>query len=363
MRHLTVLVEGVKLYAANILKQSMLSVGGDAAVHRGVISGTARASDCLVMGDLRHFRLLVDKLQHQKGLEPLAESIRRCVTLDDRPMELRLCGTSVSFTELPVIMGILNVTPDSFSDGGIHLDQDAAVDHGLAMVEHGARIIDVGGESTRPGSRPVSADEEIRRVVPVIERLAGKTSASISVDTSKHEVARAALDAGAVIVNDVTALTGDPSMMDLAAARGCGVVLMHMRGTPATMQKDTFYRDIVSEVYGYLDERIDACIEAGIDPVSIIADPGIGFGKDVQGNLTLLRRIEEFSSLQVPVLLGHSRKAFMGGVLGRAVADRQDATDVVTAWAAANNVDMVRVHDCLRARDACAMIRAIMGGG
>jgi dihydropteroate synthase len=133
--------------------------------------------------------------------------------------------------------------------------------------------------------------------------------------------------------------------MDLAAARGFGVVLMHMRGTPATMQKDTFYRDMSRRLRN-LDERIDACIEAGIDPVSIIADPGIGFGKDVQGNLTLLRRIEEFSSLQVPVLLGHSRKAFMGGVLGRAVADRQDATDVVTAWAAANNVAMVRVHDC-----------------
>ncbi|HOM28291.1 MAG TPA: dihydropteroate synthase [Deltaproteobacteria bacterium] len=359
--HVNVLVEGVKLYAANILKQSMLSIGGDVAVHRDVISGKAESSTCLVMGDLRHYRLLIDKLGLQKGLEPLAEAIRRQVFPDEGPLEMSLCGRRVVFTELPVIMGILNVTPDSFSDGGAFLGTEAAVRHALEMVEHGAEMIDVGGESTRPGAVPVDGEEEIRRVVPVIERIVKEVDVPVSVDTSKHRVARAALEAGAVMVNDVTALRNDPAMMGLVRSTGCGVVLMHMRGTPSTMQSDTSYGDVVAEVYAFLDERIEACLEAGIDPACIAADPGIGFGKDLAGNLALVRHISEFSSLGVPVLLGHSRKSFIGAVLDSAVDNRQDGTDAVTAWAAANGVDIVRVHDCRRAKRTRAMIRAIAG--
>ncbi|HPC48428.1 MAG TPA: dihydropteroate synthase, partial [Deltaproteobacteria bacterium] len=295
MGHINLLVEGVKLYAANILKQSMLSIGGDVAVHRDVIAGRIDASNCLIMGDRRHFRLLVDKLGLQKGLEPLAESIARQVFAERGPLELHACGRVVRCEELPAIMGILNVTPDSFSDGGRHHTPGDAVRRGLAMVEEGAEIIDVGGESTRPGASPVDEEEETRRVVPVIETLAKKTQVPISVDTSKAAVARRAIDAGAVMVNDVTALTGDTHMPDLARSSGCAVVLMHMRGSPRTMQMDTAYKNVVADVYAYLDDRIEACLDAGIDPRSIVADPGIGFGKDLAGNLSILRHISEFS--------------------------------------------------------------------
>ena len=361
LSHVNLLVKGVKLYAANILKQSMLSIGGDVAVHRHVISGKAETSDCLIMGDLRHFRLLVEKLRLQPGLEPLAESIHLHVFPGKGPLELSLCGTSVTWQELPVIMGILNVTPDSFSDGGKYLDPDEALNHAREMVRQGAEIIDIGGESSRPGAAAVPPDEETRRVVPVIEQLAGNVRIPISIDTTRAVVAREALKAGATMINDITALRGDPAMMDLAQQSGCGVVLMHMRGDPRTMQTDTAYRDIVSEIYAFLDERIKACLEAGIQPESIIADPGIGFGKDVQGNLRLLRHISEFRSLQVPVMVGHSRKSLIGTILDEEIDQREEGTDAVTAWATMNGVDLVRVHDCRRARRVRTMIRSIEG--
>ena len=359
LSHVNLLVRGVKLYAANILKQGMLSIGGDVAVHRHVISGKTETSDCVIMGDLRHFRLLIEKLRLQPGLEPLAESIRIQVFPAQGTLEMSLCRTPSTWTELPVIMGILNVTPDSFSDGGRYLDPEAALNHALDMVRHGAEIIDVGGESSRPGAQAVPPGEEMRRVIPVIEQLARAVSTPISIDTTRADVAREALKAGATMINDITALRGDPAMMDLARESGCGVVLMHMRGDPRTMQSDTAYQDVVSDIYAFLDERIEVCLDAGIAPDSIIADPGIGFGKDVRGNLRLLRQISEFRSLQVPILVGHSRKSFISKVLGEGVDRSDEGTDAVTAWAAVNGADLVRVHDCLRARRVRSMIRSI----
>jgi len=360
LTHRNLLVRGVKLYAANILKQSMLSIGGDVAVHRQVISGKVETSDCIIMGDLRHFRLLAEKLGLQPGLEPLAEIIRSQVFPDDGPLELLACTKRLTWPELPVIVGILNITPDSFSDGGRYLSLDAALNHARALAEQGAEIIDIGGESSRPGAKAISAEEEIRRVVPVVEGLSRELDIPLSVDTTKASVAEAALKAGASIINDITALQGDPAMMGLARDSGCAVVLMHMRGTPVTMQSQTAYRDIVSEIYSFLDERIESCLKAGISPESIIADPGIGFGKDLQGNLCLLGHISEFRSLHVPVMVGHSRKSFIGGVLGVDVDRREEGTDAATAWCAMHGVDLVRVHDCTHAHRIRSVVRALM---
>ncbi|HVN72578.1 MAG TPA: dihydropteroate synthase [Desulfomonilia bacterium] len=361
LNHVNLLVRGVKLYAANILKQSMLSIGGDVAVHRHVISGKVETSDCVIMGDLRHFRLLVNKLELQPGLEPLVLSIREQVFPEKGPLKLTLCSRKLTWTELPVIVGILNVTPDSFSDGGRFLDPDSALEHAHEMVGLGAEIIDVGGESSRPGSQNVDALEEISRISPVIRQLASSLEIPVSIDTTKAVVAEEALKAGASIINDISALRDDPDMMSLAREHGCGVILMHMRGTPKTMQDNTIYKDIISEIYTFLDERIEMCLDAGISPDSIIIDPGLGFGKDLHGNLSILRHISEFKSLHMPLLVGHSRKTFIGKIINGSIDEREEGTDTVTAWAALNGVDMVRVHNCLHAKRVRSVMNSIAG--
>ena len=362
LHHRNLLIQGVKLYAANILKQSMLSLGGDAAVHRGAISGKVDVSDCLIMGDLRHYRLLVEKLKLQPGMADLAGLIEQQVFADDQGLSLKLLGKEYHWPDTPVIMGVLNVTPDSFSDGGAWLDPEKAVDHALDMVHSGAGIVDVGGESTRPGARQISVDDEIARVVPVIKKIASRIDAPVSIDTRNAPVARAAIDAGASIVNDVSALRHDPSMLAVVRSSGAGIILMHMRGTPETMQDHTSYRDIVSEIYAFLDGQIEQCLQAGVDPCSILADPGIGFGKDLAGNLRLIHHIDEFASLGVPVVLGHSRKSFIGAALDVPVHERQEGTDAVSAWAAIQGVHVLRVHDVRRTSRIRDMILAIRRG-
>mgnify|MGYP001620110335 FL=1 len=248
----------------------------------------------------------------------------------------------------PLVMGILNVTPDSFSDGGRYAAADAAVRAGERMVEEGADIIDVGGESTRPGAPEVSAEEEIRRVVPVVEALASRLPVPVSIDTSKAVVAKAALSAGAAIVNDVTALAGDPGMGDVAARAGVPVVLMHMRGTPRTMQADPenlAYGDVVADVRAQLSDRLSRAQHAGIDPALTIVDPGIGFAKTAQQNLALIARLGELASLGRPILVGPSRKSFIGHVLDLPVSERLEGTASAVAIAVMNGAHIVRVHD------------------
>ncbi len=358
--HKNLLIEGVRLYAANVLKQSMLSIGGDVAVHRNAITGRIETSDCLVMGDLRHYRLLVDKLRLQPGLGPLADIIEDQIFTPEEALFLRLCAKDFSWERKPVIMGILNITPDSFSDGGLWHDHERALDHALEMVLHGADILDIGGESSRPGAESIDADEEIRRVAPLIEKLAARTDIPISIDTKRARTAEAAIGAGARIINDISALSHDPDMPGIAAKTGAGVVLMHMRGTPTTMQSDTSYHDIVREIFSYLEERITFSMEKGIDPSSILIDPGIGlFGKDREGNLRLIHHIAQFKSLGMPVVLGHSRKAFIGQVLDTPVPGRQEGTDAVSAWAVTQGVDVLRVHDVLHTKRIRDMMNAI----
>jgi dihydropteroate synthase len=258
-----------------------------------------------------------------------------------------------------LIMGVLNVTPDSFSDGGRFLGERAAVDRGLAMADEGADIVDVGGESTRPGSDAVSVPEEIERIVPVIERLAAHLPVPISVDTRRAEVARSALDAGAVIVNDVSA-GRDPDMFEVVRDRGAGYVLMHMLGEPMTMQEDPRYDDVVAEVSEYLRERIEAAGLAGIDTERVAVDPGIGFGKTVEHNLSLLRHVEAFAALDRPVVYGPSRKRFIGSLLGGADEnERLEGTLGTVSWLAARGVHVVRVHDVLEVHRALTLVDAI----
>ncbi|MFP5364674.1 MAG: dihydropteroate synthase [Thermoleophilia bacterium] len=261
----------------------------------------------------------------------------------------------------PVIMGVVNVTPDSFSDGGEWLDPAAAVAHGRDLVAQGAAILDVGGESTRPGAQPVAEAEERRRVLPVLEGLAG-AGARLSIDTSKAAVAAAALDAGATIVNDVTALRGDAAMAQLVAQRGCDVCLMHMLGEPRTMQRDPRYGDVVDDVKTFLAERLAAAVAAGIAEQRVWLDPGIGFGKTIGHNLELLARLDEIVALGRPVVVGTSRKSFLGTITGRAAGDRVPGTIATNVLALAAGASIFRVHDVGQARDGLLVAAATLRG-
>lgn len=259
----------------------------------------------------------------------------------------------------PKLMGVVNVTPDSFSDGGLYLDAGAAVAHSVELVRDGAEILDVGGESTRPGAAEVDEAEELRRTVPVVSELTG--TATVSIDTSKAAVAEAAIDAGASIVNDVTALQGDPEMAALCAERGVGVVLMHMPGNPRTMQDDPRYDDVVDEVRAFLVERVEAAVAAGVEEERIWLDPGIGFGKTLEHNLELLRRLGELRELGRPLVIGTSRKSFIGRIDGSAVDRRIGGTIASSVLAAAEGADVLRVHDVAEIAQAMRVAEAILG--
>jgi dihydropteroate synthase len=256
-------------------------------------------------------------------------------------------------------MGVVNVTPDSFSDGGRYLRHADAVAHGRALVDQGAAILDVGGESTRPGAGPVGAREELRRVVPVIEGLAD-VGARISADTTKASVARAALDAGAGIVNDVSALRFDPELADVVAQAGCDVCLMHMLGEPRTMQADPRYEDVVDDVRAFLEERLAFAVGAGIAEERVWLDPGIGFGKTAAHNLLLLRRLDELAALGRPLVVGTSRKSFLGRLTGREVGDRLAATIATNVLALERGASVFRVHDVAPVHDALVVAAAML---
>ncbi len=272
------------------------------------------------------------------------------------PRQLRCAGRTLDLST-PAVMGVLNVTPDSFSDGGRFLDADRALEHAERMQEEGAAIIDVGGESTRPGATPVSTREELERVVPLIERLRARLSAVISVDTSKPEVMRAAAHAGAGLVNDVRALRA-PGALEAAAATGCAVCLVHMQGEPATMQRAPRYADVVSEVGAFLTARAQACLEAGIAEDRIVVDPGFGFGKTLGHNLELLRRLRELCA-GFPLMVGLSRKSTVAALTGRAPGERLAGSVALATIAALNGAQIVRAHDVAATVDAVRVAAAL----
>jgi dihydropteroate synthase len=260
----------------------------------------------------------------------------------------------------PLVMGIVNVTPDSFSDGGQHTTTDSAVAHGLELVGQGADLLDVGGESTRPGAAAVPLDEELRRVVPVVRALAASCPVPLSVDTSKAEVARQALAAGAHIVNDVTALRGDPAMPEVGRSFRAGVILMHMQGTPQTMQQNPAYQDVVREVAEFLEERLRAAADDGIAAEQVVLDPGIGFGKTADHNLRLIAQLAELGRLGRPVCLGVSRKGFLGKITGRTVEERVTASLAAACFTMArHSAQVLRVHDVGPTRDVVRVFDAL----
>lgn len=261
---------------------------------------------------------------------------------------------------MPVVMGIVNVTPDSFSDGGQYFSRQLAVEHALRLEDAGAGIIDIGGESTRPYSEPVNASDELERVIPIIESLAGRLSIPISIDTSKARVAQAAIDLGAEIINDVTGLEGDPDMASLAARTKVGVCAMHMQGTPQTMQNDPHYGDVVEEIADYLCQRDQALLAAGIEPERICLDPGIGFGKTHEHNWTLLRSCGRFLQLGRPILIGHSRKGFIRKMVGESTEHLAAGSVGVALAAALQGVQLLRVHDVQATCDALKCFQAAL---
>ena len=303
-------------------------------------------------------------MSHPNDFDPDSES-------DDLNRHASNLGTSAEDWDLgrrklklrsrPHVMGILNVTPDSFSDGGKHDSPEVAIEAALQMERDGADLIDIGGESTRPYSDPVGVNEELERVMPVIEELVGVLSIPISIDTSKAAVAAAAVNAGAEIINDVTGMEGDPEMVSVALNGGVGVCLMHMRGTPKSMQDNPTYDDVVTEVRDYLIRRRDFCIAAGIAASRICLDPGIGFGKTHEHNLRLLREIQRFTDIGSPLLVGHSRKGMIGQLLGDKTRDRMAGTLGVSLAMAAAGVHVLRVHDVQVTVDALRLFEASGG--
>ena len=268
-------------------------------------------------------------------------------------------GKTLTFGEYTHVMGILNITPDSFSDGGHYVDTEQAIAHAKAMVDAGATLIDIGGESSRPGAMPVPAAEELARVVPVISALADAVDVPISVDTYKARVAQHALEAGAHLVNDITALNGALEMAAIVAEMGAGVVLMHIQGTPRTMQQAPHYDDVIGEIQQWLRERIQFAEASGIAPERIIIDPGIGFGKTTAHNLEILKRLDVLRELNKPMLIGTSRKSFIGNVLELPVEARVEGTVATVCWAIAHGADIVRVHDVKPVARAARMTDAL----
>jgi dihydropteroate synthase len=354
-------VKGIDIRAANILKQEMLSRGGEVATSREVYELGGREAECLMMGTLAQYERLLPKLRDQPfGLRELSEAIMSALTHVDSLAPV--CHPLLQSARVPLVMGALNVTPDSFSDGGDFAEFEAAAARAREMAAQGADLIDIGGQSTRPGSDPVPLEVEMQRVVPLVAELAPDLGVPISVDTSRAAVAAAALEAGAGLINDVTALRGDPEMAACLRDAACPVVLMHMQGTPATMQLDPTYDDVVQDIYAWFAERLSWAVDQGLAEENLVIDPGIGFGKTVEHNLALLRQLRSFRSLGRPVAVGTSRKYFLGVILDLPEPkDRVLSTVATTVIAAREEAHLVRVHDVAENVQALKVVSAVYG--
>ncbi len=349
--------------AANILKQEMLSVGGECATSRTVIMGDPQPGDVILMGNRRQLANVARKLKAQPfGLKKVSRQLQDFLgNMASRKGDLLspLDRLATGREHYPLIMGILNVTKDSFSDGGRFLEVPAAVRCGRTMAESGADIIDIGGESTRPGSDSVPQEEELRRVAPVIAALREKTDVPISIDTMKATVAYEALQAGATMVNDVSAGRHDPRLLEIVATAGCPYVIMHMQGLPGTMQDSPHYNLLMDELHRFFEERLVVAVKAGIDERQLILDPGIGFGKRRSDNYEILRRLREFRIFGRPVLVGVSRKSFLQNPLGETPQERLEESIAAGAIAMANGADILRVHDVLPALKSRAVFQEL----
>ncbi|HNX81966.1 MAG TPA: dihydropteroate synthase [Candidatus Omnitrophota bacterium] len=354
-------IDSLSNIAANIIKQEMLSVGADAAIARGSLTGSVKKTGCLLMGTICQYKRLCQKLLKQPfGLQGISLGITRALQADARETFTFKAGKgSLRLGSRTRIMGILNCTPDSFSGDGLYnAGVEAACEYGRQLVKDGADCLDVGGESTRPGSAHVSLQEELRRVIPVVKQLAKKIKIPISIDTHKPEVAKAALDNGACIVNDIFGFRSE-KMIEVAARYRAGVVIMHMQGNPQTMQQAPHYKRLMPEILDFLKKSVDRCIAGGIRQESIVIDPGIGFGKTLGQNLSILKHLRELKVLGLPLLVGPSRKSFIGAISNTQPQDRVYGSIAASLAAASNGCHMVRVHDVAAVRQALAVADSI----
>jgi dihydropteroate synthase len=363
MLNMNIHVQGLPCKVANIIKQEMLAIGGDAAVARGAVACSIEKTDLILIGTLKQIRHFIEKISFQPfGLKLFAESLD--TLLDNLLAEhwtLKTSRQKMILGDRTRIMGILNVTPDSFSDGGRFDSPEKAVECGFQLVEDGADILDIGGESTRPGAKPVSPEEELRRTIPVIQGLSGKINVPISIDTTKAVIAREAVAAGAEIINDISAMRFDEQMPTVIASSGAAVVFMHMRGVPQTMQKgDLHYALLQGEMIDFFRERLNTALLAGILPEQVIIDPGIGFGKTRSDNLKLLKYLSEFNVLGRPILTGPSRKSFLGQEERGGTVDRLEETAAAVTAAIMNGSQVVRVHDVKAMKRVVAIADAIV---
>lgn len=338
----------------------------DVAIHRAAARPEGAGGRVLLVGPREAFRRLSARFEEPPANLPAvaAEMLRALDGYGRRRFELRLGSRRLAVGPGPAVMGIVNVTPDSFSDGGRHFDRREAIAHAVRMAEEGADLIDIGGESTRPGSDPVSEAEELARVIPVIEALASRVRAILSIDTRHARVARQAIRAGASLINDVTGLQGDPDIAGVAAETGAGVVIMHMLGQPKTMQDDPRYEHLMADICRYLRRGLACAAAAGVPEEAILVDPGIGFGKTLQHNLAILARLGQLRTLGRPIMVGPSRKRFIGQLTGiETPADRTYGTAAACALAVAAGALVLRVHDLAEMRQAVAVAAAIARAG
>ncbi len=352
-----------KFYIANILKQEALSLGMDVAINRDAITAKTEYSDCLLMGDSKRMLKLADKLKKQsfRFLNELGRELKLYVDgAVSNKLTFRYGSNEIDLSSRFMVMGILNVTPDSFSDGGRYNSVDSAVKHAERMLEEGADIIDIGGESTRPGSEPVELNEELRRVVPVVEAIKKRFNAVVSVDTYKAEVAKQSINSGADIINDISGLSFDKEMLNVLSLSNCGIIAMHIKGTPKNMQNNPKYEHLLADINEYFESVINKIDLFGIDRDRLVLDPGIGFGKKYEDNLTILNNIKSFSIWNRPILIGLSKKSFIGFVLN--LSDPEDrlfgsiGANVVSYL---NGASILRVHDVKETVEALKIAQSI----
>ncbi|MBU4314415.1 MAG: dihydropteroate synthase [Actinobacteria bacterium] len=342
-------IKGINPLAANILKQEMLARGGDVVTSRDSLMETGGKTDVIVQGTIKSIKSLIGKIKQQPfGLKALSGDLESYIEKLDKNRkrkELIIGKKEFNLDEDVLMMGILNVTPDSFYDGGYYFEKDKACRRAETIVKEGAHIIDVGGMSTRPGSLPVSLEEEVKRIIPVIEYISKNYDILVSADTYRSEAARRAIDAGAHIINDISGFSMDSNMVKVIAEGDVSVVVMHIKGTPENMQKNPEYEDVVDEIYDYLEDRTNMAINSGIKPEKIIIDPGIGFGKTLEHNLEILNKINEFKMLGYPVMVGASRKSFIGNILDLPAGERLEGSLAAAVCSVINGINILRVHD------------------
>ena len=359
-------IRGIDPLAANILKQEMLARGGDVVTSRDLLMKTSGKADVIIQGTIKSIKSLTGKIKLQQfGLKALSCDLRSYINkLDENKKKGKLIIGKKEFNlnEDTLVMGILNVTPDSFYDGGYYFGKDKACRRAETIVKEGAQIIDVGGMSTRPGSLPVSPEEEVERIIPVIEYISKNYDILISADTYRSEVARRAIEAGAHIINDISGLSMDSDMVKVIAEGGVSVVIMHIKGTPENMQKNPEYENVIDEIYDYLEDKAGTAIDSGIKPGKIIVDPGIGFGKTLEHNLEILNKVYEFRMMGYPVLIGASRKSFIGSILDLPAEERLDGSLAAAVCSVIGGVNILRVHDAAETIRAVKIAKRITDG-